>query len=282
MTFSSEIKKELSELNNLAKKQEVIYELYGYFLSNNISYEKGKVKFSTENEHNINRFAKLLRNVNIQDFSISIQGKVYEIILKKKYVENLNFEEIEIIKIEDENLIRATLRGMFLGAGSINNPQNTYHLEIELKENKNLKNLIDVIQKYDIKFKSINKSIYLKDSEEISKFLAFIGATKSMLRFEEIRVQKNMNNKVNRLVNCKTANLDKTMNASAIQIAAIGKLKTSGKFQKLNEDLKELAELRLEHPDMPLSELGSLLKRPIGKSGVNYRLKKIVEIAGEK
>ena len=91
-----------------------------------------------------------------------------------------------------------------------------------------------------------------------------------------------MRGKVNRLVNCETANLNKTINASIQQIAAIKKLQKTGKFQKLEENLKEVARLRLENPDMPLIELGKLLKEPIGKSGVNYRLKKIMEIADEK
>ena len=91
-----------------------------------------------------------------------------------------------------------------------------------------------------------------------------------------------MRGKVNRLVNCETANLNKTINASIQQIAAIKKLQETGKFQKLDENLKEIARLRLENPDMPLIELGKLLKEPIGKSGVNYRLKKIMEIADEK
>ena len=90
-----------------------------------------------------------------------------------------------------------------------------------------------------------------------------------------------MRGKVNRLVNCKTANLNKTINASVEQIAAINKLKENGKFNKLNENLKEIAELRIENPDMSLIDLGKLLKEPVGKSGVNYRLKKIIELAND-
>ena len=277
MSFSGEIKKELSELGNLANKEEVKYELLGYLLSDNMIEEKNKIKFLTENEYNINRFAKLLRNVEINEFSIEIQGKVYNITLNKNKIETYKYINIDLI--EKVDLVKATVRGMFLGSGSINNPENTYHLELKLKNIKIAEKIIEIMKNYDIKLKNIENSIYLKDGEEISKFLAFIGATKSMLKFEEIRVQKQMNNKVNRLVNCKTANLDKVMSASAEQIAAIGKLKTSGKFQMLDESLKELAEIRLEHPDMPLSELGKLLSKPIGKSGVNYRLKKIVELS---
>ena len=122
-------------------------------------------------------------------------------------------------------------------------------------------------------------SIYIKEGEEISKILAVIGANKAVLKFEDIRVKREMRRKLNRLVNCETANLNKTINASIEQIAAIKKLKKEGKFNKLNDNLKEIANLRIENPDMSLIELGKLLKEPVGKSGVNYRLKKIIEIA---
>ena len=122
-------------------------------------------------------------------------------------------------------------------------------------------------------------SIYIKEGEEISKILAVIGANKAVLKFEDIRVKREMRGKVNRLVNCETANRNKTINASIEQIAAIKKLKKEGKFNKLNDNLKEIANLRIENPDMSLIELGKLLKEPVGKSGVNYRLKKIIEIA---
>ena len=122
-------------------------------------------------------------------------------------------------------------------------------------------------------------SLYIKEGEEISKFLAFIGANKSVLKFEGIRVQREMNNKVNRIVNCETANLNKTINASINQVEAIRYLQKINKFEKLDDNLKEIALLRLKNPNIPLSELGKLLKEPIGKSGVNYRLKRIMQIA---
>ena len=122
-------------------------------------------------------------------------------------------------------------------------------------------------------------SIYLKDGEDISKLIALLGANRSVLKFEDIRVQREMRGKVNRIVNCQTANLNKTINASVEQIDAIRKLQINNKFNKLDENLKEIALLRLEYPDMPLVELGKKLKVPIGKSGVNYRLKKIIKIA---
>ena len=168
-----------------------------------------------------------------------------------------------------------------MGAGSINNPEKKYHIECKIMEISTAKNIVDVMKSNDIFFKQRDKIMYMKDGEEISKFLAFIGSAKSVMRFEEIRVERHMNNKVNRLVNCETANLNKVLNASVEQVNAIKKLKENGKFEKLDDGLKEIANLRLENPDMPLVELGKKLAVPIGKSGVNYRLKKIVKLAEE-
>ena len=109
-----------------------------------------------------------------------------------------------------------------------------------------------------------------------------MGANRGLLKFEDIRVQKDMRGKINRLVNCESANLNKTINASIEQIEAIQKLQRENKFNMLDDNLKEIATIRLENPNMPLAELGKKLKNPIGKSGVNYRLKKIIDIAFEK
>ena len=274
-SFSSEVKKELSQINNLSKKELVRAELFGYLITSSSN------SFTTQSEYNINRFSKLLRNMEINDFKIEIQGKVYIITIKNKQYENLISENLfeQNDFWQKEELVRSFSRGLFLGSGSINNPNNKYHLEIKIPNNELISKIIEILKKYNINIKTIDGSIYIKDGEEISKFLAFIGAGKSVLKFEEIRVQRYMNNKVNRIVNCQTANLNKTINASVEQINAIKKLKETGRFNKIDKSLQELAELRLEHPDMPLSELGKLLKEPIGKSGVNYRMKKIIELS---
>ena len=143
--------------------------------------------------------------------------------------------------------------------------------------------MLKILKLLSINVKTIKKNrqygFYIKIGEDISKFLAILGANKAVLEFENIRIEREMRGKVNRLVNCETANLNKTINASIEQITAIKKLKKTGKFNKLNDNLKEIAQLRLENPDASLVELGQLLKKPIGKSGVNYRLKKIVELS---
>ena len=281
MSFSSELKEEISKSENLANKEAVKYELLGYLMSNNVSEEDKNIKFSTENEYNINRFSRLLSNMNINKYDISVQGNLFVITVKRGYLSNI---------VEDENLnleqIKWLIKGVYLGSGSVNNPEKKYHLEIGIKEKSNAQKIKEYLMEYDIKSNMIEKNnqyaIYLKDSEEISKFLALIGANKSVLKFEEIRVQREMNNKINRIVNCETANLNKTINASIEQIEAIKKLKLSKRFEQLDDSLKEIAELRLNNPNASLIELGKMLKQPVGKSGVNYRLKKIFEIANEK
>lgn len=289
MSFSSDLKEELSKINNLAKKEEVKYELVGYLISKNASIIKNNIRYATESEYNINRFSKLLKNLGI-NHNIEFDGKSFIINFKiKDCIEIVNIQKSEITiknstKI-NENEKKSIIRGTFLGAGSINNPEKKYHLEINLSNKINLNYLSEIISSMNIKCKKLELdkkySIYLKDGEEISSIIALMGASKSVLDFEDIRVQREMRGKVNRIVNCQTANLNKTINASVEQIEAIKKLQTSKKFNKLDENLKEIALLRLEYPDTSLIELGKKLKNPIGKSGVNYRLKKIIQIAEE-
>ena len=312
MSFSSNLKEELSKISNLNKKDEVKYELIGYLISKNASVVKNNVRYATESEYNINRFSKLLRNLDI-DNNIEFDGKSFIITFKvKNLVEevevvenqleiksNVDFEDIKkfssgqseklvqndinnkLIVIENDYCKRAIVRGAFLGAGSINNPSRTYHLEINLSTKYNMEFLDEILKQCNIRCKKLenNNSIYLKDGEEISAIIALFGASSSVLKFEDIRVQKEMNGKVNRIVNCQTANLNKTLNASVEQIDAIRRLQQSNKFNNLDDNLKEIALLRLEYPDMSLVELGKKLKEPLGKSGVNYRLKRIIKLA---
>lgn len=283
MSFSKNLKEEISKIENLSNKEAVRYELKGYLMSSNISEDNNKLRFRTENEYNINRFAKLLNNVGIDKYDIELQGKKYIINIKDEKI-----KETQNISIEDPSTeqIKCIIRGAYLGGGSINNPEKKYHLELGIKYENDVRKLEKMLKIFDIKSNILNMeneySIYLKDGEEIAKFLALIGASKSVLRFEEIRVQREMNNKINRLVNCESANLNKTINASIEQIEAIKKIKENGKFEKLSESVKEVAYARMENPNASLTELGQMLKNPVGKSGVNYRLKKIMEIANEK
>jgi len=300
MSFSSKVKEELSKLENLSNKENVKQELIGYLLSCNTAIIKNKIKFSTESEYNINRLAKLLNNCQIIDYKIEIQDKTYIITFRVKELEekliefiriinkciNLTEDEREYLKTttkQGEAPLKALIRGMFLGAGAINNPEKANQLSIGANTEEIAQLMLENLEQNDIKYKIIKKSehyhIYTKDGEEISKILAFIGANKAVLEFENIRIEREMRNKINRIVNCEGANLNKTMNASIEQIEAINKLKKNKKFEQLDRNLKEIAEIRLKNPNANLTQIAELLKEPIGKSGVNYRLKKIVDLA---
>lgn len=160
---------------------------------------------------------------------------------------------------QDEQLARLLIRESFIKKGFINDPNKDYHLEILFKSKKKADELKEIILNFGIDIKETKKGtdymLYLKDGEEISSFLALMGAAKAVLKFEEIRVIKETRNNVNRLVNCETANLNKTINAAVKQIEDINKLKKSKKFDILPDNLKELANLRLANPDSTYEEL---------------------------
>ena len=279
MSFSSKIKEELSRLNTFSSIEIVQAEFYGYLISNNTIFENGVVRFSTENEHNINRLNRLLKRLNIE-FDMELQGKIYSIVFECKKL--ITYQEINT---EKDEIKKAIVRGAYLGGGSLNNPNSKYHLEIIFKTEEDRTKIAEIIKSFNIEIKYFKRnekySLYIKDGEEISKFLALIGANNSVLRYEEIRVEKDSRNSINRIVNCETANLNKTINASVAQIQAIQKIKKIGKYNELPDTLKEIADVRIENPNLSLTELGKILKNPIGKSGVNHRLKKIIQLAEE-
>ena len=276
MSFSANVKEELSKINIFSNIELVKAELYGYLLTVNKSDKK--IKFLTENEYNINRLNKLLNRLKV-NYDIKMQGKNFYLTFKKDEL------EIESIDFNNQEIEKAVARGAFLGSGSITEPRSRYHLEIRLETQEGRKEILEILNNFEIQAKKLERkysySIYIKDGEEISKFLALIGANSSVLKYEDVRVLKETKNNVNRKVNCETANLNKTVNAAVIQIQAIEKIKKRKKWNSLPSNLQEIGALRLENPDATLEELGKMLSEPIGKSGVNHRLKKIIEISEE-
>jgi DNA-binding protein WhiA len=273
MSFSSEVKLELNNISNFKQKELIESELIGYMLSGNSSFDGKNIVFTTENEFNIERLYKILFNLDIE-YEPNINGKNYI----AKFQNNISRKVEELTSVDEK---RALLRGLFLGSGSVNDPEKKYHLEILLRD-PDVSTYIRNILKEDginVKILESNNTIYIKEGEEISKFLAYIGAPKSVLKFEDIRVMKDIRNNVNRQVNCETANINKTVEAAVTQIDAIKFLQKMKKFDELQESLKEIASLRLEYPEASLKELGEKLDNPIGKSGVNHRLKKIIEFS---
>lgn len=177
---------------------------------------------------------------------------------------------------------RAYLRGVFLARGSISRPEGAYHLEITLPERELAVAVQKLASKQEINFHMTERKhshvLYLKESETIVDFLRLIGASKALLEFENIRIMKSVKNQVNRLVNCETANLEKTLDASLKQVEMIEQLAAHLTVEGIPSQLRNLAVLRLDYPDLSLKELGEMMEPPLSKSGVAYRMKKLEQL----
>ncbi|MBO8173282.1 MAG: DNA-binding protein WhiA [Bacillaceae bacterium] len=180
---------------------------------------------------------------------------------------------------------RSYLRGAFLAGGSVNHPESTnYHLEIFTSYEEHCQALGELANHFELNARCIERKkgyvMYIKEGEKITEFLNIIGAHQALLFFEDVRIVKDMRNSVNRLVNCETANLNKTVDAAMKQIENIRLIEREMGLDQLPDRLREVAEMRLKHPDMNLKELGELLPSGrVSKSGINHRMRKIQEIA---
>lgn len=290
MSFSSEVKKELV-LINLKSQKQTISELVALFAFSDVNFTKKSI-FSFENKDVIRRIGILLNDFkDKKNFEYLIEET--ETKSKTNYVVRFKdthfFEKILNLNTNlqlNEFTYPDFFRGAFLVCGSILNPNNEYHLEI----NTISKDLCNLLVK---KFKECpvlgycpstvkrrkNYVIYLKESEKITDFLTFIGAQQSAIKFIQIKMLKEIRNNINRSTNFETANLSKITISSNKHIKAIQKIKDTIGLDSLPEYLKETAILRLNNPYISLKELANLYKNPISKSGINHRLKKIVSIS---
>ncbi|WP_317856344.1 DNA-binding protein WhiA [Chakrabartyella piscis] len=178
---------------------------------------------------------------------------------------------------------RAYVRGAFLCAGSVNNPEKNYHLEFVVSSEQLAEQLKDLINTFELDSKVVARKdhfvVYLKEGEQIVNLLNVMEAHVALMDLENVRIVKEVRNDVNRRVNCETANLNKIVHAAVKQEEDILLIQNTIGLEKLPPQLIEIAMLRLEYSDISLKELGALLQEPVGKSGVNHRLKKISLIA---
>jgi DNA-binding protein WhiA len=180
---------------------------------------------------------------------------------------------------------RAYIRGVFLGGGSLSDPEKGYHMEFVAHNETFASDLKDVINYYNLNAKMIERKnnyvVYIKEGDQIVDLLSVIGAHTTLLKFENVRILKQMRNNINRLVNCETANINKTADAAYNQLKDIELIKEKLGLESLSQGLRALAELRFENREATLKELGELIDPPIGKSGINHRFKKLGKIADE-
>lgn len=309
MSFSAEVKEELAEYIpggrhcQIAELAAIIVFCGKIRITESGNY---RLLIHTENICTVKKFSSLLEKVFGIKGEISVRINkakktlIYTILVKN----NLAAEVLVGIKflnkdgnIRDDyslvsNLIvqntcckKAFIRGAFLAAGSLGDPEKGYHFEIVAGSEEQAEELIEIFSELGIRSKFVRRKnhypVYFKESDVISEFLGLTEAHISLMKFENIRIYKDVKNKVNRKVNCETANIKKTASAAAKQLDDIYYLKNINKLDKLPDGLRELAKLRMEYPDATLKELGVLLSEPLGKSGVNHRLNKISRIADE-
>lgn len=308
-SFSYTIKEELFKLFKKAKKSNMlefsaIISLVGIIKIS--EYDEYKLFISTEYEGLFYKcFTILVKTFNIEDkkiivkeykkkknllYTLSLEDdKEVRNILKKidflnsdcLVLENLDIKTNKNLKKEEYK--RAFLRGTFLAVGSISNPNKSYHLEFVFSDIEKAKQIKDLLECFFIYAKILSRKknyiLYLKDSEQISSFLALIEAPLALLELENIKVYKNVRNDINRKVNCETANINKTVSAAIKQIKDIEYIKENYGIEKLPLALRDIANKRLKYPEVSLSELCLLLEDKISKSGANHRLRKISEIA---
>ena len=187
--------------------------------------------------------------------------------------------------IQKECCKRAFLRGTFLAAGSISDPEKSYHLEIVCTTEERALQVQNILRELELDARIVNRKknqvVYLKEGSQIVELLGLMGASISLMNLENIRILKEISNNVNRKVNCETANIGKTVSAAVKQVEDIRYIETHMGFSQLSEGLEEIAVLRLQYQDATLKELGEMLNPPVGKSGVNHRLRKLSRIADE-
>lgn len=303
MSYASEVKKELTTLEvHFGNAKAELMALIRMNGSLGLSNHRFILNVQTENPATARRIYSLLKQFYDVESELLVRRKMK---LKKNnlYIVRLNkgsdyvLKDLDILDgfqlketvpldfLDDDAKVRSYLRGAFLATGSVNNPEtSSYHLEIySLYEDHN-QTICEMMNRYGLNARTAKRRsgyiTYLKEAEKIADFLSLIGATSSMLKFEDVRIMRDMRNSVNRIVNCENANFNKVADAANRQIESIKYLDKKIGLNNLPVKLQEIAIARMAHPEVSLKKLGELVPGgPISKSGVNHRLRKIMEQA---
>ncbi|MDL2295545.1 DNA-binding protein WhiA [Lachnospiraceae bacterium OttesenSCG-928-E19] len=307
MSFSGNIKEELSRQWNLARHCQIAELAAILLMSGEIekkSNQRYHVKVVTENLAVARKFFTLIKKTfNIEANALVRHNRMKNTTTYAVYIlesedarrvveatklihtseEKQNPTSVRNIIIQQTCCKRAFIRGVFLCAGSISDPNKSYHFEVVCQTEDMAEQVQSVINSFAMEAKVVARKksfvVYLKEGSQIVDMLNIMEAHVALMHLENVRIVKEMRNHVNRKVNCETANLNKTVLAAVRQKEDILFIRDYKGFDDLPENLREIARVRLEYPDATLKELGDLLSPPIGKSGVNHRLRKLSEIA---
>lgn len=297
MSFSYSVKKELCSIITDRDRKYACF--YGMLLFCR-NFSADSIVFQTENDMVCELFCKLADDVlggsgvasvskttrknNTVLYALSIEDEKYrEEIIYRYHISSSSL----IHRIQDENIdnnsIFAFVAGAFLSCGSVAEPIKEYHLEFVVPYFDLMNDLLNVLTSLGFNAKSTERKgtyvIYLKGSEDIEDLITFMGATMSSIDLMNVKIYKDVRNKANRIANCDAANIERTLKASEKQIEDIEYIMNTEGLESLTPELRNMAELRLENPDVSLKELGEMLDKPVGRSGANHRLKKLMEIA---
>lgn len=310
MSFSGNVKEELLRCIDSARHCQIA-ELAAIlaFDGEILRFPQGQIglRVSSENESLVRKYFTLLEKTFTMNDSVSIDSRITK--RNNRFVVELEDSEFSVKVLQAVKLLgmdripqsfdvlvnqivvqrncckRAFVRGAFLCAGSISDPEKFYHFEIVCSSKAKATQLMELIQSFEVDAKIVKRKkyyvVYVKEGAQIVELLGLMGAGVSLMNLENVRILKDMRNTVNRKVNCETANINKTVNAAVNQVEDILYIRDTAGLHTLPENLEETALLRLEYPQASLKELGTLLSTPVGKSGMNHRLRKICSIANE-
>ena len=281
MSFTGDIKKEILGHENAARHC-LLAETAAY-LSCLGNLGDGILSVVPENDQVSERIASLFFKLyGVKSFEITDETKRLEILHSVKMTEGIG-DTVSAVLLKMSCCRRAALTAWFMCMGSISDPKKNYHCEFACRSEAQAQQIIELLSDFDVSAHSMIRKgrsvVYIKESESIAELLNIVGAHVALMDLENLRIEKELRNDVNRAVNCDTANARKLADASSRQIEDIRLLMDNGAFASLPDGLKEIASVRLENPYVSLEELGKLLDQPIGKSGVNHRLRKLSEAA---
>ncbi|MBP3567696.1 MAG: DNA-binding protein WhiA [Lachnospiraceae bacterium] len=306
MSFSSIVKKELCEQISPARHCKLAEISAIIAFCGKIVVDKDQrliIKLQTESTILTKKIYQLLKQVfqvsaELATRAVSAKKNLYELILTAEETElvlaacklavageekNGRSLVVEQTIVTKSCCRRSFIRGAFLAAGSVSDPNSSYHFEIVVNQEKNGELLCEVMRSFAVDAKMIARKyhyvVYVKEGSQIVDLLNVMEAHVALMEFENVRILKDMRNTINRKVNCEAANINKTVKAATRQVEDILYIQEKVGLATLAEGLEEIALLRIEYPEASLKELGEMLNPPVGKSGVNHRLKKLCEIA---
>ncbi len=273
MSFSSDVKEELARQYSRHKHCQVAELSAMIMQEGRISMNPVSLSFDTENPILIEKYAILMKRAFDIDVSKPLDSQDCKKII----------EAIQGLYLEKTCCKRAFIRGAFMASGSMTDPNKGYHFEIVCRTPEQAARLQELMKEFETEPKVVERKnyyvVYLKEGSQIVDMLNVMEAYVSLMNLENVRILKEMRNSVNRKVNCETANISKTVNAAVKQISDIELIRDTEGLDSLPLPLREMAMIRLEYPEAPLKDLGKYLDPPVGKSGINHRLRKLAAVA---